>query len=146
MQQSSHKLRSGMTVELHFRLCLDVSRQSLHLSHETLDLLSRAVSPGQGQVERDRCTICNANKSVTIHRRRLTCERSVFCASLSHFLLLTLEELPAACSGSSSRQGQPHHSVCALLHAAQPLTHHLAEARHRCGHSWTQDKGISRGG
>lgn len=47
-----------------------------------------------------------------------------------YIMLLTLKELPAACSGSSPRQGQPHNCVSALLDAAQPVSHHLVELRH----------------
>lgn len=62
LRHSSDKLRSGRSVELSIRLRLnDTERQSLQLTHETLDLLCRAAGPGQRQVGRNRPAICNTN-------------------------------------------------------------------------------------
>jgi len=60
--------------------------------------------------------------------------------SLPHFILLTLKELPAACSSGNSWQGQPHNSVGSLFYSAQPFPHHMVELRHWCRNSWTQGK------
>lgn len=51
----------------------------------------------------------------------------------------TLKELSTACSGSSSRHGQPHDSVGPLLCSPQSFPHHLVELRHWFRNSWKQD-------
>lgn len=146
LRHSSDKLRSGRSVELSVRLRLnDPERQSLQLTHETLNLLCRAVGPGQRQVGRNRPAICNTNSlseqvmpaggdDVWILPRGWKgngrAALYVQWENLSDSMPLTLKELPAASSGSGSRQGQPHDGVGPLLHTAQPLAHHVVELRH----------------